>query len=116
MEESILTSVKKVLGVTEDYEHFDQDIIMHINTAFFQLNQLAVGPSTGFNISDKSTIWKDFVGERNDLAAIKSFTYLYVRRLFDPPTTSIIENSFKEQLDQLTWRINTQAEWSTNNE
>ena len=65
MDESILTSIKKLLGVPKDYEHFDQDIIMHINSVFMILNQIGVGPSDGFSISDKTAIWSDFISDSN---------------------------------------------------
>ena len=70
--DSILTSIKKLLGITEEYENFDQDIIMHINSAFMILNQLGVGPKSGFSISDKSSTWDEFIPESSNLEAVKT--------------------------------------------
>ena len=72
MPESILTSIKKLLGITEEYTHFDADIIMHINTAFMILAQLGVGPQEGFSISDASAVWSDFLADGKNFAAVKS--------------------------------------------
>lgn len=65
MENGILTSVKKLLGIAEEYKHFDEDIIVHINSVFMILTQLGVGPSEGFSINDESAVWTDFIGEDN---------------------------------------------------
>lgn len=109
MNESILTSTKKVLGIDENYLEFDPDIIMHINAALFSLNQLSVGPKEGFIISDKSTLWSEFES-RKDLIAIQSYIYLRVRLLFDPPTSSFVLDSMDRQRQELEWRLNIQAE------
>lgn len=104
--DSILTSIKKMLGITEEYEHFDQDIIMHINTVFMILNQLGVGPSEGFSINDKNAIWSDFVSDMNKIEAVKSYMYLKVKLLFDPPLSSSVVESIKNQINELEWRLN----------
>ena len=78
MSESILTSIKKLLGIDEDYKHFDADIMMHINTALMILYQLGVGPSTPISISDASTVWSDFLEDAADLAGVKSYIYAKV--------------------------------------
>ena len=104
--DSILTSIKKMLGITEEYEHFDQDIIMHISTVFTILNQLGVGPSEGFSIHDKNAIWSDFVSDMNKIEAVKSYMYLKVKLLFDPPLSSSVVESIKNQINELEWRLN----------
>lgn len=104
--ESILTSIKKLLGITEDYEHFDQDIIIHINSVFSILNQLGVGPSEGFSISDKSSVWSDFVSDSTKLELIKSYAYLKVKLFFDPPISSAAIESANRMISELEWRIN----------
>lgn len=104
--DSILTSIKKMLGITEEYEHFDQDIIMHINTVFMILNQLGVGPSECFSIHDKNAIWSDFVSDMNKIEAVKSYMYLKVKLLFDPPLSSSVVESIKNQINELEWRLN----------
>lgn len=110
MSTSILTSVKKVLGLEEDYTAFDPDIIMHINTVFSTLNQLGIGPELGFFIEDKAANWEDFLGEDVNLNAVKTYVVLRVRYLFDPPGTSFLLNAMKEQIQELEWRLNAYRE------
>lgn len=108
--ESILTSIKKLLGIDEEYEHFDSDIIMHINSVFMILNQLGVGPTEGFSIKDKTTTWEDFVTDLAKVEAIKSYVYLKVKLLFDPPLSSSVMESINRTISELEWRINVAAE------
>ena len=109
--ESILTSIKKLLGIEKDYEHFDADIIMHINSVFMILTQLGVGPSKGFIIEDDTATWNDFLSDTElvNLAAVKTFIHLKVRLLFDPPSSSVAEQ-INKQLSELEWRLNLAAE------
>lgn len=109
--ESILTSIKKLLGIEEDYEHFDVDIITHINSVFMILNQLGIGPNEGFVIEDKNAKWSDYlpVADLARLSAIKTFIHLKVRLLFDPPASSVAEH-INKQLNELEWRLNVLAE------
>lgn len=104
--ESILTSIKKLLGVTEDYTQFDQDIIMHINTVFLNLNQIGVGPEEGFVIEDDTSDWSDFIGDDVRLQAVKTYVYLKVKLLFDPHALSspVIE-SMNRTIAELEWRL-----------
>lgn len=108
--DSILTSIKKMLGITEDYEHFDADIIMHINSTFMILTQLGVGPSEGFSIKDKTALWSDFIPENSNLESVKSYIYMKVRMLFDPPTSSAVMESMKNQISELEWRLNVEVD------
>ena len=110
MNESILTTIKKLLGVPEDYEHFDTDIIIHINSVFMILNQLGVGPSDGFSISDKTAVWSDFVSNNKKFEAIKSYVYMKVRLLFDPPTNSSVMECMNRMINEMEWRLNSEAE------
>ena len=110
METSILTSIKKLLGIEEGYTHFDSDIIIHINSAFATLNQLGVGPVTCFKIEDANTGWSSFVGERTDLENIKSYIYLKTRLIFDPPQNSFLVDAIKDQIKELEWRLYIQME------
>ena len=112
MNDSILTSIKKLLGITEEYEHFDQDIIIHINSVFMILNQLGVGPSNGFSITDKTAVWSDFISEGANLESVKSYIYLKVRLLFDPPTTNAVMESMNRMISELEFRLNVSAESS----
>lgn len=107
--ESILTSIKKMLGIEESYEHFDQDIIMHINSVFMVLNQLGVGPVEGFTIEDDTSIWTDFMPDITKVEAIKSYIYLKVKLLFDPPSSSVVTESYKRMIDEYEWRLNVAA-------
>lgn len=107
--ESILTSIKKLLGITEEYEHFDVDIIMHINSVFMILTQLGVGPAEGFSIKDKTTTWDEFVPE-NQLESVKSYVYMKVKLLFDPPLSSAVIECTNRQISELEWRLNVAVE------
>lgn len=104
--DSILTSIKKLLGIEEEYTQFDSDIIMHINTVFLNLTQLGVGPAEGFLIEDDSTTWDDFIGDSNQLQAVKTYVYLKVKLLFDPPLSSSVTESINRIISELEWRLN----------
>ena len=107
MDSSILTSIKKLLGVAEEDTSFDQDIIIHINTVFAILAQLGVGPANGFSIEDDSAIWSDYLGNATNLELVKSYIYMKVRSMFDPPTSSILADAMNKNISELEWRINT---------
>ena len=96
--ESILNSTKKVLGLAEDYDAFDQDVITHINATFSVLNQVGVGPADGFFIEDDTAVWADVGLPDNQLHLVKTYMYLKVRFLFDPPGTSFHMSAMKEQI------------------
>ncbi len=104
MEESILVSIKKLLGIAEDYPHFDPDIILQINSAFSTLNQLGVGPEEGFQITGPSDVWSSFISDARWNFA-KTFVQIKVKLAFDPPTSSALMESYNRQLDELTWRL-----------
>ena len=110
--ESILNSIKKFLGIAETYTQFDADIIMHINTVFMNLTQLGVGPAQGFFIEDDSATWFDFVDMKNDVQmnAVKTYMYLKVKLLFDPPLSSAVIESTNNMISELEWRLNAAAE------
>lgn len=110
MSDSILISTKKILGIDADYTAFDVDIITHINSVFTTLTQLGVGPVTGFYIEDEAATWDDYLKPWMNLNAVKSYMYLRVRLLFDPPTTSYHIQSLKEQVLELEWRLNVQVD------
>ena len=111
--ESILTSVKKMLGIVEEYEYFDPELIIHINSVFSTLAQLGIGPEAGFKIAGKSEEWTDFLDSTSNLEAVKSYVYLRVRLLFDPPTMSAVIDSMTRQISELEWRLNVAAESNT---
>lgn len=110
--DSILTSIKKLLGIDEECTDFDIDIIIHINSVFVILNQLGVG-SKIFSIEDDTATWRDYLGEGyDDLSFVKTYMYLKVKLLFDPPNGSVLE-SYKKSIDELEFRINVAAEDGT---
>ena len=99
--DSVLTSIKKLLGIAEEYEHFDADLIMHINSVFSILTQLGVGPSKGFMIEDKNATWKDFISDESKYMLVKSYMHLKVKLLFDPPLSSAVLECYKTQISEL---------------
>ena len=110
--ESILTSIKKMLGITEEYKQFDPDIIMHINSVFMILNQLGVGPSEGFRINDEYATWVDFISDDSYLDLVKSYMVMKVKLLFDPPQSSIVMEATNRMISEAEWRLNVAAESS----
>jgi hypothetical protein len=108
--ESILTSIKKLLGIEEEYEHFDSDIIMHINSVFMILNQLGVGPSEGFSIEDAESVWTDYIPDGSNLEAVKTYIHHQVKLMFDPPQSSAHIEALKRTISELEWRLNIQTE------
>lgn len=105
MNESILDTIKKLLGAGPDYTPFDEDLIVHINTYIRVLNQLGVG-SESFEITSNAEAWSDFLGDDTVLfAQVKSYLYGKVRLIFDPPTSSIVLQALKEATDENEWRI-----------
>lgn len=110
MSTSILNTTKKVLGISEDDTSFDVDVVMHINTAFSVLTQLGIGPTSGFMIEDAAPTWEDFLHQDDRFNAVKTYVYLRVRLLFDPPTTSYHVTALNEQIRELEWRLNLTRE------
>lgn len=110
MEESILISIKKLLGITKDYKNFDTDIITHINTVFLTLNQLGVGPADGYFIEDDRDVWSEYIGNSKNLNAVKTYVYLKVKLMFDPPASSAVMEANKQMINELEWRLNAEAE------
>ena len=109
-EESILISIKQMLGPGAEHEHFDPEITMHINSVFTTLTQLGVGPSKGFFITDRTAVWSDFISDIEKLHAVKTYVYLKVRLVFDPPSSSAVIAEIKEQIKELEWRLNVAVE------
>ena len=107
--DNILDSIKKLLGINPEYHACEQDIIMHINTVFVILNQLNIGPSDGFFIEDGSEEWADYTTALNE-NAVRTFVYLKVRIMFDPPTSSVLMDSINNTLAELVWRLYLEGE------
>ncbi len=109
MNDSILNSVKLQLGILPEYTVFDQQLILAINTAFSILHQLGVGPKDGYAIEDESNRWDEVVTKQS-LNMVKSYVFLKVKLLFDPPATSFVLEAYNKQLAEMEWRINSEVE------
>lgn len=103
--ESILTSIKKMLGIAEEYHHFDADLIMYINSVILGLTQIGVGPENGYMITGSDDIWYDFIGDEKMLEAVKPMIAMKVRLMFDPPSSSFTIDALRENIKELEWRI-----------
>lgn len=105
MNDSILTSVKKILGITEEYTHFDADLIMHINTVLMALTQMGIGNRQYFRIEDASSTWSDFISDKVDIDAIKTYVALRVKLIFDPPQSSTHMQAIQDTIKECEWRM-----------
>lgn len=113
MDESILTSIKKLLGIEEDYDHFDKDLVIHINSVFTVLNQIGLGTSN-FIIKGSDETWGDFLGaDTKNLELVKTYVYMRVKMMFDPPSSSSVMDSTKQIIDELEWRISVTVDPAT---
>ena len=113
--DSILTSIKKLLGIAQECTDFDMDLILHINSVLMILTQLGVGPEKGFTIKDSRDLWEDFLeDDLSKLEAVRTFVYLKVRLIFDPPSNSAVIESINRTISELEWRLNVAAESKTN--
>lgn len=106
MSESILDSIKSMLGSDADYTVFDNEILVFINSAFSTLNQLGVGPSNGFMIKGSSETWADFLGDATRLESVKQYIFMKVKIGFDPPANSSVLSAYKDMCSELEWRLN----------
>lgn len=104
--DSVLTSIKKLLGITEEYDQFDQDLIIHINTVLMVLTQIGVGPSDGMIIKDSSTTWNDILSDTSNIEAVKTYVYLKVKMIFDPPSSSSVSDAMNRAINEYEWRLN----------
>lgn len=111
MNESILTSIKKLLGITEEYTHFDADIIMDINSVLMILMQLGIGPTNGFSISDDSAVWSDFLSDATYFESVKSYVYMKVKLIFDPPQSGTVIASMEKIISEFEWRCQEEQDF-----
>lgn len=111
MLDSILDTIKKMLGILDTFTSFDADIIVLINSAFASLNQLNIGPDIVFSISDNSIVWNSFTDEPSYIAMVQNYIYLKVKLGFDPPTTSFAINSIENQIRELEHRLLIQSDF-----
>lgn len=110
MTTSILTSIKKVVGLVDSDTNFDQDLILHINSVFATLNQLGIGPEEGFEIADATETWDAFIGTDKNLNSVKTYVSLRVRLLFDPPTSGYLVDALSKQITEFEWRLSNYRE------
>lgn len=110
MTASILTETKKLLGLEDDYTVFDTDVILHINTALARLTQLGIGPENGYMILDKTATWDAFLGSDLNLNPVKSYVFLRVKLLFDPPATSFLGTAMQQEVERQEWLLNVYRE------
>ena len=110
MDESIFESIKSLLGPDASYDVFDQDILIHINSAISVLTQLGVGPSTGFIVTGPEETWRDFIGNDNALQMIKSYIYMKVKIAFDPPANGSVLSAYQDACKEYEWRINVEVD------
>lgn len=109
--DSILTSIKKDLGLAEEYEVFDPDIIMYINSVFPVLSQLGVGPEGGFRIQDETANWSDYIDDNTNLLGfVKTYIYLKVKLIFDPPASSVLIEAINRTIKETEWRITVEVD------
>ena len=106
---SVLTSIKKLLGIAEEYKQFDQDLIIHINSVLMALTQIGVGRCEGMRIRDGSTTWNDLLSNISNLEAVKTYVYLKVKMVFDPPTSSSVMDAMNRSISEYEWRLNINA-------
>lgn len=114
--ESILNTIKKMLGIEIDYEAFDVDLIVNINMVFNILNQLGVGPAEGFAITSETETWNDYMEDNPKLQMVKTYIYLKVKQVFDPNQNSGITQAFDAQIKELEWRLNVQVDPGENDD
>lgn len=115
MADSILTTIKKLLGIEESDTSFDTDVTIFINSALSRLSELGVGPTDGYQITGTSETWSAYLGSTAKPGNIQTYIYYSVRLAFDPPTSSFVLDSMKKQLDKLEWSINVDAEGGITN-
>lgn len=104
--DSILTSIKKLLGISEEFEAFDPDVIMYINMALNTLTELGVGPKEGFRIESAEETWDSFVGKDTRFEMVRTYVFLKTKMVFDPPQSSVVMECYREQAKELEFRLN----------
>lgn len=111
MEDKILSSTKLLAGLTKDYEQYDPDIMMYINSVFLILKQLGIGPAQGFVLTDVNTVWEDFIPDDKFMREyVKTYMGAKVRLQFDPPQASTCMDALKQIINEFEWRLNVEAE------
>lgn len=116
MDDSILDTIKKMLGIDPTVSAFDTDIISLINSAFLSLNQLGIGPEDGYSISGKDETWANYIGDNEKLEAVKSYIYLKVKVIFDPPSSSYVLQQYTQAIQENEWRLCLEGDMMADNE
>ena len=106
MDDSILLSIRKLVCGNSYANHFDEDLLMHINSCFSLLMQLGVGPADGFMVTGESETWSDFAGDNKELNMVRTYVTLKVKSIFDPPLTASVLEAMNHQISELEWRLN----------
>jgi hypothetical protein len=107
---SILNSIKTMMGITPEYTHFDKAIIPHINSALMSLEQLGIKTEKPPAITSELDTWESIFGDISNIEAIKTYTFLKVQLVFDPPNNSFVIEAKNRQISELEWRLNVQAD------
>ena len=115
MNNSILNDIKKLLGIDAEYDAFDQDLIMHINSVFLILNQLGVGPDTCYSITGSNEKWANFFGDTKVLEMVKTYIYMKVKLMFDPPLSAPVTEVYNKTISELEWRLNVAVDPKSEN-
>lgn len=114
MEESILTTIKEGLGIVDEYTAFDNQIIMHINSVFMILNQIGIGPDSGFMIQDKADAWSEFIKEEDWdgelFNLVRTYVTLKVKMIWDPPSSNVVSEVYQKQIEEFEYRLNLRSE------
>lgn len=116
MNESILETIAKAIGIGENYDYFNQELIMHINTILMGLRQIGIGPTTPYVVTDSTATWSDFLGDDKNFEAVKTYMCLRVKMLFDPPTSSSLMDAMNNQISEWEWRLSLEYETSKQKE
>ena len=104
--ESILDSIKKLIGIEDTETYFDSDIVTGVNSAFSSLNQIGIGLDDGFSISDNTKVWNNYLTDVRTLELVKSYVHLKTKLLFDPPSSSSIVDIINKEISEFEWRLN----------
>ena len=106
MQDSILMTIRKLVCGDPYADHFDTDLLVHINACFSILNQLGVGPENGFVVTDETQSWSSYIADNRTLNMVKTYVTLKVKKIFDPPLTSSVLEAMDKEISQLEWRLN----------
>ena len=110
IQDSILETIKNLIGITSECTDFDANIMVHINSAIMRLRQLGIGPQRGFSVRDASTTWNEYIDDIDLYEAVKDYIHLKVKIVFDPPTSSYVLEAMNKKIKELEWVLQTEKE------